>query len=365
MRILYDHQIFSIRQYGGISRYFVELALRIGQFPDAEAQIVSPIIRSLFLAEKRSEVSTFGLNLSQVRRLSPRMVLPVNEILFRAFAPLGNPDIVHETYYARRTNVPRTANIVTTIHDTIPERFPAAFPTHERDRAVKQAALHRADRVICVSESTRRDLLEFYDVDPDRVSVVLLGASLAPAAEGPMEIGAPYFLHVGGRYEYKNFDGLLKAFGEARLHKTHKLVTFTSAPLTASERAVMEKAGVPQSAVVRATGDDRTLARYYAGAEALVFPSMYEGFGIPLLEAMRCGCPIVTSNTSSMPEVAGEAAIYCDPRDIKSISDALLQVASSPTTKARLVANGRKRADHFSWDRCAAETHNVYKTLVS
>ena len=181
----------------------------------------------------------------------------------------------------------------------------------------------------------------------------------------PMNIGAPYFLHVGGRHPYKNFDGLLKAFGEVRLYKTHKLVSFTSTPLSANELAVMQQAGVPQSAVVLATGDDQTLARYYAGAEALVFPSMYEGFGIPLLEAMRCNCPIVTSNTSSLPEVAGDAAIYCDPYDINSISNALIQITSSPATRARLISNGRERVRNFSWERCAAETRDVYKTLAS
>lgn len=364
MRIFYDHQIFSIRQYGGISRYFVELALRMSDFPGVEAQIVSPIIRSLFLAERRSRISTIGLNLSRIEKLSPRVVRPVNALLSRAYTRYANPDIVHETYYTRRRLAPRSARIVTTIHDTIPERFPNFFHAHASDRATKQAALRRADRVICVSDSTRRDLLELYDLDPDRISVVRLGSSIVPVAESPMDIGAPYFLHVGGRYPYKNFDGLLRAFGESRLHKTHKLVSFTSTPLSANELAVMQQAGVPQSNVVLATGDDQTLARYYAGAEALVFPSMYEGFGIPLLEAMCCNCPIVTSNTSSLPEVAGDAAIYCDPYDIKSISDALIQIASSPATKARLVANGRKRVRDFSWEQCAAETRDVYKTLA-
>jgi glycosyltransferase involved in cell wall biosynthesis len=365
MRVLYDSQIFAIRQYGGISRYFVELASRISNFPDVEAQVLSPLMCSLFLAEKRSQVSTVGLNLSRIPHLSTRVVRQINALLSRACAPFINPDIVHETYYTRRRNAPRSAKIVTTIHDTIPERFPNFFHAHTSHRTTRRAVLRRADRVICVSESTRRDVLELYDLDPDRVSVVGLGSSIAPVSEAPMDIGAPYFLHVGGRYPYKNFTGLLKAFGEARLHKTHKLVSFTSTPLSANELAVMQQAGVPQSNVVLATGDDQTLARYYAGAEALVFPSMYEGFGIPLLEAMCCNCPIVTSNTSSLPEVAGDAAIYCDPYDIKSISDALIEIASSPATRARLLANGRERVRNFSWERCASETRDVYKTLAS
>ena len=103
-------------------------------------------------------------------------------------------------------------------------------------------------------------------------------------------------------------------------------------PLTEAELTAMDRAGVPQERVIRIGGDDDLLARYYAGAEALVFPSMYEGFGIPLLEARQCSCPIITSHISSLPEVAGDAAIYCDPGDIKSISEAMVKIASSPET---------------------------------
>ena len=111
-------------------------------------------------------------------------------------------------------------------------------------------------------------------------------------------------------------------------------------------------------------GSDAVLARCYAGADALVFPSLYEGFGIPLVEAMELGCPIVTSNVSSLPEVAGDAAIYVDPRDSGAIADALVKLASSPETRGRLIANGRVQAQRFSWDQCASATYAAYCNLV-
>jgi glycosyltransferase involved in cell wall biosynthesis len=365
MKVFYDSQIFLGKGYGGISRYFVELASKLAKYPDVDLRVVAPFFQSGFLSEQRSRISTIGLNLSGAPKLPARLLSPMNAALFCGYSAVTSPDVVHETFYDPKRTAPKSSRVVTTIHDTIPERLPQIWRTVERHRANRQKVLARADRVICVSESTRRDLLELYEVDPARVSVVLLAASILPSKEEPMDFGAPYFLHVGARYLYKNFNGLIAAFGEAQLHRTHKLVSFSAVPLTDAELTAMERAGVPKERVIRVGGDDNVLARYYAGAEALVFPSMYEGFGIPLLEAMRCSCPIITSNISSLPEVAGDAAIYCDPGDIKSIAEAMVKIASSPEARKNLIAKGIQRAQRFSWDCCAEETYAVYCDLLS
>jgi glycosyltransferase involved in cell wall biosynthesis len=364
MKVFYDSQIFLVRQYGGVARYFVELASRLARYPDVKVNIVSPVFRSQLLSEHRNNIPTFGVDLSPIPRFPVQLVRGINALVFRGYALISDPDIVHETYYDPSRNAPNSAKIVTTIHDTIPERFPNLFPGHKQHHAERQKVLHRADWVICVSESTRRDLLEMYEVDPARVSVVSLGCSIVPPKEGPISIGTPYFLHVGRRYKYKNFDGLLGAFGETGLYHTHKLVCFSSEALTVDELTRMQRAGVPQDRVIRVGGDDSLLARYYAGAEALVFPSLYEGFGIPLVEAMRCSCPIITSNTSSLSEVGGDAALYCKPGEVTSISHALLKVVESPNIRAHLIAKGLVRVQEFSWEKCAAETYAVYRNLL-
>ena len=368
MRVIFDHQVFSNNGKSGISRYFVELASRLCKFPDVQLKVVAPINRSPFLSEKRDQFPTAGIDLvglPMAQILPDRLVRLINELFLREYARFTVPDIVHETYYATARSAPKASRIVTTVHDTIPERVPGMCRDLTRHHAERQRILSRADWLICVSESTRTDLLELYDVDPKRVSVVRLASSLPLSKEGPINIGAPYFLHVGNRYPNKNFNRIIRAFGDARLHRTHKLVSFTGKRWSEEELNEIRTAGVPESAMVTAGGDDALLARFYAGADALVLPSLYEGFGIPLVEAMRAGCPIVTSKISSMPEVAGDAAIYVDPKDSCAIAHALMQVASSTETRSRLIANGREQALKFSWERCAAETYEVYKNLVA
>ncbi|HMG84952.1 MAG TPA: glycosyltransferase family 1 protein [Terracidiphilus sp.] len=368
MRVIYDHQVFSNNGKSGISRYFVELASQLSKFPDVRLKIVAPISRSPLLSEQRGQCATLGVDLVGVpmaTSLPDRLVRLINELLVREYARFTVPDIFHETFYATARTAPRGSRIVATVHDTIPERVPGVTSNLIRYHAERQRVLSRADWLICVSESTRSDLLELYDVDPLRVSVVRLASSLTISREGPIDIGAPYLLHVGNRFPHKNFNRIIHAFGDAKLHRTHKLVSFTNKQWSGDELNVMRSAGVPESAMVTVSGNDALLARFYAGADALAFPSLYEGFGIPLVEAMRVGCPIVTSKTSSMPEVAGNAAIYVDPKDSSAIADALMQVTSSAETRLHLIALGRAQSLKFSWEQCAAETYAVYKNLLA
>ena len=365
MNIVYDYQNLSNPRHSGISRYFVELAARINRFAGCRAQIVSPIARSPILAEHRNLVDAVGFDLSGFTMLPDRVAWLVNEVLFRGYTAILRPDIVHETDYGPRRTAPRLSKIVTTVHDTIPERLPHLFRDFDKAHARKQTAIARADHVICVSESTRRDLMEFYDVDPARVTVTLLGSSLNPVEDKPVDIGMPYFLHVGSRFIHKNFGALVQAFADAGLHRTHCLVNFSSIPFGRDEFQAIERLGLPRKRLIRVEGDDRQLALFYSGAEALVYPSLYEGFGIPVLEAMRCCCPVITSNVSSMPEISGDAAIYVDPNDVGSIATAMMRVASSPETRIQMIGKGMERERCFSWDRCAAQTHAIYKDVLS
>jgi glycosyltransferase involved in cell wall biosynthesis len=223
--------------------------------------------------------------------------------------------------------------------------------------------------VICISHSTRRDLLELHDaLDPARVSVVhLAGPAASPtrALHPAPPVDGPYVLYVGQRDGYKNFDAVVRAFAlEPALRRGARLVAF-GGPLTAAEWARVRACGLDERAVTSMSGGDEMLHRLYAHAAAFVDPSLYEGFGIPPLEAMAHGCPVVCGRNSSLPEVVGDAAEHCDPESAESIAAALLRVVSSPDRTTELAALGRAQAARFSWERCAGETYAVYRDAVA
>jgi glycosyltransferase involved in cell wall biosynthesis len=365
MRICYDFQAFAWPKYGGVSRYFVELASRIHRYPGTTVRIVAPLYRNKLLAAKADVIPVFGLPVNVEGRVAPRVMQLFDSSVSRLLCQAYAPDIAHETYYSRRRTSGASAKTVITVYDMTHELFPQYFPKNSGTMSLRRTAFARADHLICISESTRADLMRIYGIEEGRVSVIHLASSLTAPQHLLLAVKDPFFLYVGARAGYKNFDGLLEAFAASLLFKTHKLVCFGGGQFSEGENKRRSELGIPQDRVELVEGDDNLLSRYYASAEAFVYPSLYEGFGIPLIEAMECGCPIVCNASSSMPEVAGDAAMYCDAEDIHSLSNAMLKVAQSPDERRRLILEGTQRAKRFSWDRCAEQTHAVYARLAA
>ena len=280
------------------------------------------------------------------------------------------PDIVHETYYSAIRSAPKSARVVLTIHDMIHEKFPSSFPYSDKTARYKALAAERADHVLCNSESTRRDVIEILGLPPDKTSVIYLGFALmntvgARVEELVLPTPEPYLLYVGNRGGYKNFLRLLEACGASpQLKAGYKLICFGGGAFHADELKTMQTLGLDRGQVTQLAGDDQVLAKLYERAGALIFPSLHEGFGIPPLEAMSHDCPVVCSNTSSIPEVVGDAGEYFDPADTESMRVAIERVVTSDSHRKSLIAKGRARLKYFSWDRCAAETLDIYKKLT-
>jgi len=277
-----------------------------------------------------------------------------------------NTDIFHETYYSMLDCAPRSAKRVITVYDMIHERFPGSFSRYDVTHRAKRAALQRADHIICISENTRRDLIEATNIPIEKTSVVHLGYSLItkPQSSPSLTPKSPYLLYVGARGGYKNFEGLLKAYSRSNLHTEFSLVCFGGGSVTSRESSLIHSLGIKPGRVVFLSGCDSVLASLYASASAFVYPSQYEGFGIPPLEAMSFGCPVICSNTSSMPEVVGEAAELFDPHDPEGLREAIEQVLSSPDRLRQLAALGHERVKLFSWEKCARETLDTYKHVL-
>lgn len=367
MKILYDYQAFSRQLYGGVSRYFVELARRLSITEKTKVQVLAPLYINRYLTELDPGIVS-GRQLAWAPKASGKLMNIYNRASSHNRIAAFGPDIVHETYFAQRPVSPRSkGQRIITVHDMIHERYPEYFPSWDNTAANKRSAIKHAAHIICVSENTRRDLIEIENVDANKLSVVHHGFnSIIPrATETKPLIVEPYLLHVGIRTGYKNFKRLLSAYaGSSDLRDNYRLVCFGGGKFERSEEREKKKYGLSNDSLVWMGGSDSVLHQLYRHAAALVCPSLYEGFGITPLEAMARNCPVVCSNGGSTPEVVGDAGEFFDPEDTSAIASAIKNVVCSDKRSAELRALGRHRITRFSWAKCARDTHAVYSAML-
>lgn len=361
MKILYDHQAFTIQEYGGISRYFYELTKQFQSIPGMEISNSLLFSNNEYIRKSRIVQSTpFFKSITLQRKVEVMNLL--NEIKSKAVFKRNDFDLFHPTYYdPYYLKIKSKKPIVITFHDLIHEKFMAY---DLRTLTNKKNVLNRADRIIAVSQNSKDDLQEYYKIPEKRILVVHLASSFA-SQEG-LDKEAPeedYLLYVGSRNLYKNFSFFVKAISSLLVdHPGLFLYCTGGGKFTTEEHTLFRELKI-EGKVKLFSGTDENLRKIYAHALAFFCPSLYEGFGIPLLEAMNCGCPIAASDTSSLPEVAGEAALYFNPTDKDSILAAANTLVTEPHTRSELMRKGYLRARDFSWPKTAWLTHNVYKGL--
>jgi glycosyltransferase involved in cell wall biosynthesis len=362
MRILYDGGIYQEQSAGGITRYFSNLIKRLPSDFEPHVTTCSPPVNF--------EPTHPRLRVHRFQRFRPRRVSVRLEKLYfgRAQDSLAY-DLAHPTYYnllSQREMTDYRCPVVITVWDMIHELFPSLNPD-PGFIARKRRAIESADAVVCISENTKRDLITRYDVEQHKISVTHLAADLDNTlADGNEHTPSqPYFLYVGARAGYKNFDGLLSAFAKATTRAPQIKLQAVGTPFSADEKRKIAELNLIDRVENRSGVSDPQLAALYRGSLAFVYPSLYEGFGIPPLEAMQCGTPVVATNCSSIPEVVGDAGVLFDPERPDELIEILIAFARYEIEREPLIARGYERARKFSWDTTTQQTLKVYKNLLS
>jgi glycosyltransferase involved in cell wall biosynthesis len=363
MRIAFDSKAFCTQQFGGVSRYFVRLAaelISMGQ----EVQIFAPLHRNDHLLELPASF-VFGRHLKNFPAKYGNFISAYNRMISDLGSRLWKADIVHETYYSRYRFGAKKWPAIATVHDMIHELFPASFPEGDQTSLLKRMTVARANHIICVSENTRKDLVRLFNVPIEKTSVVHHGIeSFEPHIneDAPGLLPRPFILYVGGRVDYKNFIPFLQVVASSdRLRTDFDIVAFGGGRFSPAEHSRISALGLDPARVHQISGTDRTLSILYRQTKAFIYPSIYEGFGLPPLEAMAHGCPVASSNASSMPEVIGDACEYFDPLSPADMRRAIELVVYSPQRSQELIRKGYSRITKFSWSRCAQATTEIYK----
>ena len=288
--------------------------------------------------------------------------------------------LVHEPHYVLPPAI-RCRSVVT-IHDCIHLMFPQYLPSrlaHVYAKGSMWSATRKADRILTVSEASKRDILRFFDVPPEKV-VVIHNAIDERFLAGPdpermelvrqrFQLDHPFVLYVGNIKPHKNIERLIDAFARARTqcHDDHLKLIIIGDEISKypALRQSVHKHKLDKYVRFLGFQPQETLAAFYRLARAFVFPSLYEGFGLPPLEAMACGSPVVTSNVSSLPEVAGGAALLVDPYDANAIAGGIVQAVTDDTLRADLIGRGLTRARSFSWAHSVKKIHEIYMAVAS
>lgn len=363
MRVLYDNEIFLIQKYGGATRYFYELIKRMPALKTEVLLYMGKFINEYGLEEYANRFTVFsGKRIKHIPR-TKLISIKLQKPLFERFAGKQNFDLLHQTYYAD-INVKKKFKRIITIHDFTHEKLSGNFSSLDKTAELKKLSVEKSDGIICVSESTKNDLMERYDTKGKKVKVIYHGNSLKYDVTEEPVIKDKYLLYVGDRRSYKNFGVVVKLFGmNENLRNDYKLVCCGGGKFTKDEQEQMTKSGVVNN-FEQIEARDNNIANLYFYAKAFIYPSKYEGFGIPMIEAMYNGCPIVASNVSSLPEVGGTAALYFNPDSAEELNEKINIILENGDFVKRLKSLGKEREKMFSWDKCASETHKFYEEVL-
>ena len=358
MKVFFDHTIFTMQRYGGISNYIINLAKNF-------SEQVDPSIISLFYKNYYLRNSSLANKLFYYYKVGSliKYVNKANKIYFNYQLKNKKPDIVHLTYANEENSYNSAVKTVITEYDLIKEKFYNA--NYKEHIKYKKLLFKKVDKIICISNNTKKDLQQEYSIEDSKISVVHLAVNKDKNYRERLLNIRPFILYVGSRQRYKNFTNTIKAYARSnKLKSNFDFVCFGGGDFLKTEINLFRDLSIDKSRIHYFKGDELDLNYFYHKARMFIFPSLYEGFGLPLLEAMNMECPVICSNTSCFSEIADDAAILFNPSDIDSIKFKIEESIYDDQLLLELKKKGNKNLDKYSWNKCAHETEQLYKKII-
>ena len=361
MKIYYDYQIFLHQKFGGISKYYINLINNLD--PKVKKLIIAPLHKNYYLDNQNKDVKKF-IYLDTKTKYVNFISKNLNKVYTKFLYNYQTPDIFHFTYFNHKYYLKKKSSHVMTVYDLIKEKFYHEKFKNEKVNKIKYFS--RMDKIICISENTKKDLMYHYKISPELIKVIHLGVSFDKNyIKNNSNISRkPYLLFVGARSGYKNFKNFILAYIKSkRLKKDFDIFCFGGNSFTSEEVNLFKEFRISQN-IKQINGSDLELNYVYKNARGFVFPSLYEGFGLPLLEAMNMDCPVICSNTSSFLEVTNDSATMFDPNNTEDIMHKIESVVYDEEKLSNLIIKGRNNINNFSWKKCADQTLKVYNSIL-
>jgi glycosyltransferase involved in cell wall biosynthesis len=356
-RILFDQQIFRKQKFGGISRYFTELMTGINKHPGYVALPKKFYSDNVYLAEN---------NLTSFNRVRGSKNSGSKNLIEKLIIKAEN-----YTYYDSGflQYLPKNKPLVLTVHDMIHESYYDKMLEylHEETKH-KMKLIPRADHIIAVSQYTKNQVLKYFpSINEDKISVIYHGISLQPDAGGikPANLPDKYLLFIGIKKHYKNFFWLAESLKDYLKQNDMVLICAGGAAFDTFELDFITRLGLNDYIQHIPVNSDAEIAALYTNAVCFLFPSLIEGFGMPILEAFICGCPAVIADSSCFPEIAADAALYFMPGNKEDLLEKIDLVRNNTVLKQELRKKGMERAKQFSWEKSIAQHLNVYNALLN
>lgn len=364
VNILFDHQIFSMQRFGGISRYFANIYGSIKNQPDIHADIAILRTNNHYIQDFPAPLNnTLGDVLIHSRDKAAKW----NKAYSKFRIKKNDYNLLHPTYYDSYFLNYTKKPYVITVHDMIHEMYQEFFDPNDKFVRHKRICVENAAHIIAISDSTKQDLISILGVEESRISVIHHGYIPNPVQSPKQTLSSvkkDYFLFVGDRRGYKNFSRFITGIAPVlRKNNILKLICAGGGPFENAEEELFFRLKISNQ-VSQKSVSDLELTNLYSNAIAFIYPSLYEGFGLPILEAFENACPAIVSDNKCFREIGRDAVLYFDPYSSDELTIAVEALLNDETLRTDFMIRGKKLLPEFSMDNCMEKTLAVYKDLT-